>query len=110
MGCGVQLSPEGHSIQAWERAPGSLLGPEPASPSDKSFEYWKGLVPGKFCLISSSKVAKFSLIVVLSGEVRKTAQGALGVTVPKFAFLAQLLRGKTARAFWTGKLFLASFQ
>lgn len=38
----------------------------------------KGLVPGKFGLISFLKVAKFSLIVALSTEVRKTAQGAQG--------------------------------
>lgn len=92
----------------WKQA--ALLRPAPTSPSDKSFEHWKGLIPGKFCLISSSKVAKFSLIVVLSREVRKTAKGALWVTVPKFSFLARLLREKTARAFQTGKLFLASFQ
>lgn len=73
---GPPLSPEGHSAEPgskagkdpWKQA--GLLGQAPTSPGDKAFEYRKGLVPGKFCLISSSKVAKFSLIVVLSREVR----------------------------------------
>lgn len=88
---------------AWERGPGSRLWRAPASPGDKSFESCKGLVPGKFCLISSSKVAKFPLIVVLSGEVRKTAKGAWWVTVPRFTLPAPLLRGKNSTCCAAGK-------
>ena len=95
---------------AWERGPGSRLWQAPASPGDKSFESCKGRVPGKFCLISSSKVAKFPLIVVLSGEVRKTAKGAWWVTVPRFALPAPLLGEKTARAVQPEKVSLSSFQ
>ena len=97
---GTAQSPEAHSEEMhaeeqhgkrpWKRQ--ACLG-RCRLPSDKSFEYRKGPVPGKFCLISSSKVAKFSHCCIVSrGE--KNSQGCTGgdcfqVLLPQLNFLGR---------------------